>query len=325
MYFNSTNSFLHGIMFHHFHDNINHKKSQGSIDRIKLKKIINYIGKDNIINPPEFIKNVKSGNLKKKKVCLTFDDGLLCQFDVAKKLLDDYGIKGFFFVYSSIFDTKPDLLEVYRYFRVNFFPNMNSFYSNFFSNISFDLSFYFQMHRKIIKETKKKFPFYSYNDIKFRLVRDHYLSKDQYDSIMHKMMSDYEFNYQKVFKKIFLGKGEIINLIKDGHHVGLHSHSHPTKIENFSFLEQKREYDLNKAKLEAIINRKKIVYNINSMSHPCGSYNLDTAKILNNLNIELGFKQIMIIEKEKGMNKINNSNLEVARIDHSLLLMKMRQ
>ena len=70
MYFNSKNSFLHGIMFHHFHDNINHKKSQGSIDKNKLKKIINFIGKDNIINPTEFIQNIKSGNLKKKKSML---------------------------------------------------------------------------------------------------------------------------------------------------------------------------------------------------------------------------------------------------------------
>ena len=31
MYFNDSNSFFHGIMFHHFHDNKNHGKAQGSI------------------------------------------------------------------------------------------------------------------------------------------------------------------------------------------------------------------------------------------------------------------------------------------------------
>ena len=40
------------------------------------------------------------------------------------------------------------------------------------------------------------------------------------------------------------------------------------------------------------------------MSHPCGSYNQDTLKILRGLNIELGFKQIMTIESEKGMKKL---------------------
>ena len=55
------------------------------------------------------------------------------------------------------------------------------------------------------------------------------------------------------------------------------------------------------------------------MSHPCGSYNEDTLKILNELGIELGFKQIMTIEPEKGMKKINNSSLEIARQDHALI------
>ena len=53
------------------------------------------------------------------------------------------------------------------------------------------------------------------------------------------------------------------------------------------------------------------------MSHPCGSYNSDTLEILKNLGIELGFKQIMNVEKNKGMRKINNSHLEIARENHS--------
>ena len=47
------------------------------------------------------------------------------------------------------------------------------------------------------------------------------------------------------------------------------------------------------------------------MSHPNGSYNDDTLKILQELKIELGFKQIMPIEPEKNMEKINNSSLKL--------------
>ena len=61
------------------------------------------------------------------------------------------------------------------------------------------------------------------------------------------------------------------------------------------------------------------------MSHPCGSYNQDTLKILRGLNIELGFKQIMTIESEKGMKKINNSSLEIARQDHSTIIKEMKK
>ena len=60
------------------------------------------------------------------------------------------------------------------------------------------------------------------------------------------------------------------------------------------------------------------------MSHPNGSYNNHTLNILNELGIELGFKQIMQIEPEKGMKKINNSKLEIARVDHAIIMNKIR-
>ena len=59
------------------------------------------------------------------------------------------------------------------------------------------------------------------------------------------------------------------------------------------------------------------------MAHPCGSYNKNTIKILTDLGIKLGFKEIMTIEPEKGMTKINNSFLEIARQDHATIIKMM--
>jgi hypothetical protein len=59
------------------------------------------------------------------------------------------------------------------------------------------------------------------------------------------------------------------------------------------------------------------------MSHPCGSYNAETLEILKELGIELGFKQIMTIEQEKEMKKVNNTFLEVAREDHAGIYKRM--
>jgi hypothetical protein len=70
-----------------------------------------------------------------------------------------------------------------------------------------------------------------------------------------------------------------------------------------------------------ILNKPK--NEIKYMSHPCGSYNNDTLEILKELGIELGFKQIMTIEPEKGMKKINNSFLEIARQDHADIFKRM--
>ena len=59
------------------------------------------------------------------------------------------------------------------------------------------------------------------------------------------------------------------------------------------------------------------------MSHPCGSYDKNTLKILKKLGIELGFRDLMTIDAEKGMNKVNNSFVEIARENHATIYKKM--
>ena len=56
------------------------------------------------------------------------------------------------------------------------------------------------------------------------------------------------------------------------------------------------------------------------MSHPCGSYNGNTLKILENLGIKIGFKHSMLNENIK---KINNSKFEIARQDHKEVMRMM--
>ena len=55
---------------------------------------------------------------------------------------------------------------------------------------------------------------------------------------------------------------------------------------------------------------------INSMAHPSGSYNTNTLTVLKDLNIDIGFKQIMDNDKNK------NSCYEIPRQDHSAILKK---
>ena len=110
--------------------------------------------------------------------------------------------------------------------------------------------------------------------------------------------------------------------MKHGHKF-LHSHSHPTLLENLSFNEQFNEYKKNIQILKKVLNDKK--YKFISMSHPCGSYNENTKKVLKQLGIKLGFKQIMTIEKEKKMRKVNNSNLEIARQDHADIIRMIKK
>ena len=315
MYFNKNNNFFHGIMFHHFHDDGIHTKGQGSIDKDDFYKMINFIGRNNILDADIFFEKFKNNKLKEKEVCLTFDDAIKCQIDVALPVLEELKIKSFFFVYTSMFEGKPDNLEIFRYFRMNYFNNVDEFYNSFYQVLDKDLKTFFEDNNDKIKATKIKFPHYSIEDTKFRLVRDIFLTKSHYEETMFLMLKEKQFNYKDFFKKLFFQKDDLIRLDSLGHLVGLHSHNHPTLLEKLNYDEQKDEYEKCLSSISNILDKPK--NEIKYMSHPCGSYNKDTFEILKELGIELGFKQIMTIEPEKDMKKINNSFLEIARQDHA--------
>ena len=321
MYVNSDNNFFHGIMFHHFHDDGIHTKGQGSIDKDSFYKMINFIGRNNILNADEFYDKLKNNKLKNNEVCLTFDDAIKCQIDIALPVLEDLKIKSFFFVYTSLFDGKPDNLEIFRYFRMNYFDNVDQFYENFYKFLNRDLKPFFETNNNLIKKIKNNSPHYSISDIKFRLVRDKFLTKSQYEKIMFLMFREKQFNHEDFSKNLFFQKSDLRTLDNLGHLVGLHSHNHLTLLEKLSYDDQKSEYENCLSSISNILKKPK--NEIKFMSHPCGSYNSGTLEILKDLGIELGFKQIMNIETEKGMKKINNSSLEIARQDHVYIFKRM--
>ena len=141
------------------------------------------------------------------------------------------------------------------------------------------------------------------------------------EKTMFLMFKDKKFDYKDFSKKLFFQKSDLQTLENLGHLVGLHTHNHPTLLEKLSYDEQKNEYEKNLSSISSILDKPK--NEIKCMSHPCGSYNEDTLQILKELGIELGFKQIMTIEPEKGMKKINNSFLEIARQDHANIFKRM--
>ena len=318
MYLNQSNKFFHGIMFHHFHDNVNHKQGQGSISKDDFYKLIKFVGRKNILDANIFFEKFKKNKLKENEVCFTFDDGIKCQIDIALPILEELNIKSFFFIYTSIFEDNPHKLEVFRYFRMNYFNDVNTFYNDFYKAIGGNLKSFFVQNEYKIKSLMKKHSVYTIEDIKFRLIRDIYLDLNSYEKTMLLMMEEKNFNYEKIHSKLFFNVNDIKKIDKLGHIVGLHSHNHPTLLEKLDYEKQKYEYEKCISILSKFLNKPN--NDIKYMSHPCGSYNEDTLKILKELGIELGFKQIMTIEPEKGMKKINNTKLEIARQDHAQIM-----
>ena len=222
-----------------------------------------------------------------------------------------------------MFEGKPDNLEFFRYFRMNYFNSADEFYDSFYKVLDKDLKCFFEKKIGEINEKKIQSPHYSIEDIKFRLVRDIFLTKIDYEQIMFLMFKEKQFNYKDFTKKLYFQKNDLQTLNNLGHLIGLHSHNHPTLMEKLNYKEQKNEYEKCLDTISNILDKPK--NEIKFMSHPCGSYNYDTLEILKELGIELGFKQIMTVEPKKGMTKINNSLLEIARHNHAHIYKMMNQ
>ncbi len=302
---------FHGLMFHHFHSNF-HPKGQGSISGETFENILEFYSKNyNIISADIFYNRFMKKNLEDTDVCITFDDNLKCQYDIALPVLDKYSLKAFWFVYTSPLDGVYEKIEIYRYFRSKFFKKFEEFYDSFFQFLKNKSEFFYVFelldnfdHQKYLSE----FSFYSKEDKIFRYTRDKILGEKKYFKIMDSIIKESGLKLNDdLHKSLWMDKTDLKDLSEKGHIVGLHSHSHPTNMGEKSFDFQNENYKTNKHILEDVV--KKDVF---SMSHPCNSYNNDTLEILTNFNIEIGFRANMITAF--------NSNLEIPRIDHAEIL-----
>jgi peptidoglycan/xylan/chitin deacetylase (PgdA/CDA1 family) len=315
----------HGIMFHHLHGG-RHPKSQGSISADELDQIIRFVGRERILDPCDWMERVEHHNLRDDDLCLTFDDGLLCQFEIALPVLERHNLRAFWFVYSSVFDGHVSKFEVYRAFRTTCFGEVEEFYDLFFAKV---LNSEFSAHATAVlndnevARRQEAYPFYSIADIRFRLVRDCVLRQTEYDGIMQEIMMGRGFTLTDLAEHLWMSDDNLRHLINRSHIVGLHSYSHPMLLGEKSFEEQYYEYARNFEHLTTIGCRPR------SIAYPAGSYNADTLTILRSMGISCGFRSTMSSANRNGREGacdlrgragIEPALLELPREDHSNLL-----
>ena len=304
----------HGIMYHHFHDKQKHIVGQGSISAETFNDMLDFYGKDhNIIGAGEFLQKSEAGTLSPADVCLTFDDGLLCQYDVAYPVMKDRGLTAFWFIYTSPLDGVIEKIELYRHFRFSKFSDIEDFYSAFFNIVAAnDPEAMAAIHSFDPDQYLKEFPFYTPNDKRFRYMRDRVLGVSKYNMTMDKMLETYQYDIEKNSQILWLNADHIKNLRRQGHIIGLHSYSHPTVMSDKSYLEQSREYTTNKRQLESVLNEK-----ITAVSYPCNSYNSDTLKCMRELGIRIGFRANMVDVQ------LEDIRYEYPRQDHANIMKAM--
>ncbi len=306
----------HGVMFHHFHNDSIHLRCQGSLDALELDSLLDYYQKSyKILSAHEFYSKALQGKLGITDVCLTFDDTLKNQYDVAYPVLRKRGITAFWFVNSMPLQGEMEMLEVYHHFRFKMFSDIDEFYNSFF-NTAQEL----QQELNVNLESglsgfdpnifKANATFYTYNDKKFRYIRDILLKEEKYNYVMKKMMVKMKYYPEQYRNILWMSVEDIKCLYEEGNIIGLHSHSHPTTLACLSYEEQMREFGENKDILSS--------YGIlaDTVSYPCNEYNADTLDIIKKLNIKLGFRANMQGEK--------SSVLEMPRQNHTYILKRMR-
>jgi peptidoglycan/xylan/chitin deacetylase (PgdA/CDA1 family) len=301
----------HGIMFHHFHNDVV-PASQGSLSAGGFERILDFYG-SRILPAEEFFERVERREIRPTDVCLTFDDGLRSQVDVALPIMQQRNLTAFWFIYSNAFSKPSHDLEMYRAFRHEKFGDMNTFYASFENEVM--RSLYRNVSIEALASDRARnhlsqYTFYTERDRRFRFLRDLVLGPAAYCEIMGRMMTTAKFDPNSVAGRLWCTGPELQRLTDGGHIVGLHSYSHPTRISDLDEREQREEYRRNAADIRAIVGRDPL-----TMSHPCNSYSDITLAVLADLGVKLGFRA--------DMSKLDGGALEVPREDHANLIERL--
>ena len=300
-------------MFHHFHDGV-HPAGPGSLSAADFDALIRYIGRERILSASEFMDRALHNALRDEQTCLTFDDNLRCQYDVALPVLDRYHIQAFWFVNTAVLHGTYCRLELYRKFRLLHFQSENAFYDSFFETVkTSDLAGLVENKTRGVDFSLflKEFSFYTYNDRKFRYLRDEVLSPGDYDRIMDLLLARAGVSLESLASNTWIERESLANLHASGHLLGLHSYTHPTRLAYCNATIQRREYEANLSDLESICGRRPL-----SMSHPCNSYTPDTLNLLRELGVRVGFRS-NAAQKEYSL-------LELPRYDHADIFREMK-
>lgn len=304
----------HSVMFHHFHDD-KHLPAHGSLSSSDFIQMIDWLNKHyTILSANQYKENFENGTLKNTDICLSFDDALKCQYDIAVPVMERLGIQAFFFTHSSAFGQNPDRLEIYRYFRTACYADIDKFYEDFFHSVEqIDAAEFIRHHARYSEINYLAiYSFYTDNDRWFRYLRDQYLVGNQYDELMDELMSQNDFDAYTVKKDLWMSEDNLVTTESKGHLIGLHSYSHPTQMSKLSKAEQELEYQNNYDHLTGVIGKP-----IRVMSHPCVDYNEITLEILKSMEIDIGFRDNMSVKEIL-------SPLEIPREDHFNVLKEMR-
>jgi len=154
------------------------------------------------------------------------------------------------------------------------------------------------------------FPFLSDGDKVFRYLRDDVLGPERYHRTMGVMMARHGAEPAVIARGLWMNADDVRRLHDLGHVIGLHSHSHPTRLGELPIEQQRREYTRNADALLALTGIRP-----NTVGHPCGSYSAETLGALAEMGVVMGFRS--------NMAQSDYGPLELPREDHANIMRQM--
>ena len=290
---------MFGVMFHHFHDDDVYGRSQGSLNAAQLDQFIARLKqKYTLLNALDWQARALKQQLQPGDICLTFDDALRCQWDIALPVLQAHKLTAFWSVYTCVLQGQLHQLEVYRQFRHTAYADMADFYADFQNTMTDWLG---DTPPNIPEGYLTEYAFYSLGDRQFRYWRDEMLTTLQYDQLMQKLML--KKWYTPATTDFWISSDQVIALHQQGHVVGLHSHTHPTDMDALPLTEQEAEYHQNLLILTDLLGARPL-----AMAHPSDRYSDETLSLLTRMGLRVGFAA-----------KPNQSGhpLTLPRVDHT--------
>jgi len=277
----------HGVMFHHIRSDSS-ENAPGTISQTEFRQALLRIGIQNILPAKEWFDKATTNRLAADDVCLTFDDALQCQVEYALPVLEELGLTGFWFIYSTACNGNGAPFEVYSAFVRENFEQFEEFFSLFCLELENEFPRY-RIEESIGKCLEERYlsdySFYSAKERQYRYLRDQFLGPELYSNAMDALMQKSGVKRETLSARLWLTEDTLLDLAKKSHMIGLHSYSHPTNFKALSVDNQKIEYQDNFDHIKKITGK-----NPESMAHPVNSYNDRTLTILRHLGIKLGFR-----------------------------------
>jgi peptidoglycan/xylan/chitin deacetylase (PgdA/CDA1 family) len=278
-----------------------------ALDIKDFEKQISYFrDKFNILNQDSFLEIINKNKVpKKKSILLTFDDGYIDHYKYVFPTLNKNNISGIF--YPPVQAIKNN--KVLDVNKVHFLLEKEEDRDKILEKI--DLSLKKFTGKSVSDINLRKVNLKSrFDDKKTKLIKQlfqNFLPINVKEKILNKIFSEIVTSDEKTFaKKLYLNKGQIIEMNGNKMFFGLHGYNH-VRLEHLSIKKQSYEIENSIRYFEKIgISKKNI-----SFCYPYGSYNKDTLSLLKKNKMQFSFTT-----KLGTINKSNiSNNLEVPRYD----------